>query len=63
MFPLIAHGKRCPRCGSRADRVRTPLYLRPLKVLFPSLTRRQCLRPDCRWRGMARPESHATAAS
>jgi len=57
VFPLVSRGKTCPRCGSRAGRVPTPLLLRPVRWLMLSgATRRHC-EGRCGWRGFALPSA------
>jgi hypothetical protein len=57
IFPLVSRGKSCPRCGSRAERVPTPLLLRPIRWLALSgATRRRCA-GRCGWRGFAFPSA------
>lgn len=54
VLPLVSRGKICPRCGSRAERVPTPLLLRPIRWMMPSSVRRRCI-GSCGWRGFASP--------
>ncbi|HEU4454317.1 MAG TPA: hypothetical protein VFR81_14715 [Longimicrobium sp.] len=52
VLPLVIRGKTCPRCGSRAERVPTPMLLRPIRWMMPSSVRRRCI-GSCGWRGFA----------
>lgn len=42
--------RNCPRCHAPAGRVAFPLWLRPLRMLFPRLKRLRC--HGCGWRGI-----------
>jgi hypothetical protein len=55
VFPFFVHGSDCPHCHRHAERVRTPLLLRPIRFLYPNAKRRACSRPGCHWRGFAFP--------
>ncbi|HSU16854.1 hypothetical protein [Longimicrobium sp.] len=67
VLPLFTHGSHCPRCGSRTERVRTGILLRPIRWVLPDVKRRFCSNIGCTWRGFAFPRqgeeaSHAAAA-
>ena len=49
--PGVAFGRRCPRCGRETARNRSPLWLKPLRLLLGQrCSYREC---GCGWRGAA----------
>lgn len=53
ILPFVTDGTRCPCCGGRTERIRTPYPLRIIRTVVPNLKRRMCLDPACFWRGFS----------